>query len=104
MTPIEPMDLAEVRAAARLRGDLSLPGDKSVSHRALILAFYNFVRTGDDIADHTSLPPQEKLDRLDLLEAEFGAPAPDLCGEPPEVHADLRTGPWKGDQYNHPHV
>ena len=38
MTPIEPMDLAEVRAAARLRGDLSLPGDKSVSHRALILA------------------------------------------------------------------
>jgi squalene synthase HpnC len=40
-------------------------------HRALILAFYNFVRTGDDIADHTSLPAQEKLDRLDLLEAEL---------------------------------
>ncbi len=38
-------------------------------HRALILAFYNFVRTGDDIADHASLPPQEKLDRLDRLEA-----------------------------------
>ena len=37
-------------------------------HRALILAFYNFVRTGDDIADHESLPAQEKLDRLDRLE------------------------------------
>lgn len=40
-------------------------------HRALILAFYDFVRTGDDIADHISLPPQDKLDRLDLLEAEL---------------------------------
>ena len=40
-------------------------------HRALILAFYNFVRTGDDIADHETLPAQEKLDRLDLLETEL---------------------------------
>lgn len=40
-------------------------------HRALILAFYNFVRTGDDIADHVSLAPQDKLDKLDLLEAEL---------------------------------
>lgn len=40
-------------------------------HRALILAFYNFVRTGDDVADHPTLPAQEKLDRLDLLEAEL---------------------------------
>ncbi len=40
-------------------------------HRALILAFYNFVRTGDDIADHETLPAQEKLDRLDQLEAEL---------------------------------
>jgi len=40
-------------------------------HRALILAFYNFVRTGDDIADHATLPAQEKLDRLDLLETEL---------------------------------
>ncbi|MEW6768578.1 MAG: squalene synthase HpnC [Pseudomonadota bacterium] len=38
-------------------------------HRALILAFYNFVRTADDIADHATLPPQEKLDRLDQMEA-----------------------------------
>jgi len=38
-------------------------------HRALILAFYNFVRTADDIADHATLPPQEKLDRLDQMES-----------------------------------
>lgn len=37
-------------------------------HRALILAFYNFVRTADDIADHASLKPQQKLDLLDRLE------------------------------------
>ena len=30
--------VARVRASTRLRGDLRLPGDKSVSHRALILA------------------------------------------------------------------
>ena len=31
-------DTASVRAAVRLRGDLRLPGDKSISHRALMLA------------------------------------------------------------------
>jgi hydroxysqualene synthase len=40
-------------------------------HRALILAFYNFVRTADDIADHATLPAQDKLALLDLLEAEL---------------------------------
>jgi squalene synthase HpnC len=40
-------------------------------HRALILAFYNFVRTADDIADHATLPADEKLRYLDLLEAEL---------------------------------
>jgi len=40
-------------------------------HRALILAFYNFVRTADDIADHATLPGEEKLRLLDLLEAEL---------------------------------
>ena len=40
-------------------------------HRALILAFYNFVRTADDIADHATLPPEEKLAYLDLLENEL---------------------------------
>jgi squalene synthase HpnC len=38
-------------------------------HRGIILAFYEFVRTADDIADHSSLPPDEKLNLLDRLEA-----------------------------------
>src|SRR6266481_1637886 len=40
-------------------------------HRARILAFYNFVRTADDIADHATLAAQDKLALLDLLEAEL---------------------------------
>ena len=40
-------------------------------HRALILAFYNFVRTADDIADHATLGADEKLRFLDLFEAEL---------------------------------
>ena len=38
-------------------------------HRPAILAFYDFVRTADDIADHASLAPHEKLALLDRLEA-----------------------------------
>ncbi len=40
-------------------------------HRALILSFYNFVRTADDIADHAELSDQAKLGYLDLMEAEL---------------------------------
>jgi hydroxysqualene synthase len=38
-------------------------------HRGIILAFYEFVRIADDIADHATLAPQQKLDLLDRLEA-----------------------------------
>jgi squalene synthase HpnC len=38
-------------------------------HRGVILAFYEFVRIADDVADHASLDPDEKLARLDRLEA-----------------------------------
>lgn len=38
-------------------------------HRAAILAFYNFVRAADDIADHEGLPASDKLAMLDRLEA-----------------------------------
>lgn len=37
-------------------------------HRPAILAFYNFVRTADDIADHATLSADEKLALLDHLE------------------------------------
>ncbi len=36
--------------------------------RAPILAFYEFVRVADDIADHAALPPDQKLALLDRLE------------------------------------
>jgi hydroxysqualene synthase len=38
-------------------------------HRDVILAFYNFVRTADDIADHATLAASAKLHLLDRLEA-----------------------------------
>ncbi|MGD9542984.1 MAG: squalene synthase HpnC [Methylocystis sp.] len=38
-------------------------------NRAPILAFYEFVRAADDIADHPTLASQEKLDLLDALDA-----------------------------------
>lgn len=38
-------------------------------HRGAILAFYEFVRVADDIADHATLGEREKLDFLDRLEA-----------------------------------
>jgi squalene synthase HpnC len=37
-------------------------------HRPAILAFYNFVRTADDIADHAELAPAEKLNLLTRLD------------------------------------
>jgi hydroxysqualene synthase len=37
-------------------------------HRDVILAFYNFVRTTDDIADHATLAAPDKLRLLDRLE------------------------------------
>ena len=38
-------------------------------HRGIILAFYNFVRTADDIADHATLGENDKLVLLDRLDA-----------------------------------
>ena len=38
-------------------------------HRPAVLAFYEFVRVADDIADHAQLAPAEKLARLDRMEA-----------------------------------
>lgn len=38
-------------------------------HRGIILAFYEFVRIADDMADHATLTAQQKLDLLDRLDA-----------------------------------
>ena len=46
-------------------------------HRAPILAFYNFVRAADDISDHPTLAPADKLALLDRLEAALLQKGPD---------------------------
>jgi squalene synthase HpnC len=55
-------------------------------HRGAILAFYEFVRIADDIADHPTLTQSEKLTHLDALEA--GLTGKD--DQPPEA-VRLRT-------------
>jgi hydroxysqualene synthase len=46
-------------------------------HRAPIMAFYDFVRAADDISDHPTLAPQEKIDLLDRLDAALQGKGPD---------------------------
>src|SRR3981081_1963832 len=60
-------------------------------HRALILSFYNFVRTADDIADHATLAAEQKLGYLDLLEAELLG-----NGDTQPEAVNLRLGPSGG--------
>ena len=38
-------------------------------HRPAVLAFYRFVRTADDIADHATAPPEQKLALLEQMRA-----------------------------------
>src|ERR1700761_6317972 len=48
-------------------------------HRGAILAFYEFVRVADDIADHAPLSAQEKLAHLDALEQSLLAKNDDVA-------------------------
>lgn len=45
--------------------------------RAPIMAFYNFVRAADDISDHPTLAPQQKLDLLERLDRALTERGPD---------------------------
>ena len=45
-------------------------------HRPAVIAFYDFVRPGDDIADHPALPAAEKVALLDRMGAELTGDAP----------------------------
>lgn len=56
-------------------------------HRGAILAFYDFVRAGDDVADHADLSPERKLELLDRL-------ADALTGQGP---ADPEAEPLKAE-------
>jgi hydroxysqualene synthase len=72
-------------------------------HRGIILAFYEFVRVADDIADHATLKPDEKLAQLDRLEQNLlgnGNDNPEAVrlrnvlgerGQPPRHAQDLLT-------------
>ena len=54
------------------RGDENFPvGSRLISakYRPHIHAYYSFARNADDIADSQTLSPQEKIDRLDIMEA-----------------------------------
>lgn len=52
-------------------------------HRGAILAFYNYVRAGDDIADHNALSPDRKIAMLDgLADALTAKGPPDPEAEP----------------------
>jgi phytoene/squalene synthetase len=61
--------------------------------RAKVMAFYRFVRTADDIADSAALDEQEKLRRLDALEAT----APSVLDEVGDVEARLMLSAFRQD-------
>jgi squalene synthase HpnC len=39
------------------------------AHRAPVMTFYRFARTADDVADHATASPEEKLERLEAMRA-----------------------------------
>ena len=54
------------------RGDENFPVGSCLIHRKYrphVHAYYNFARSADDIADSPTLPPEEKIARLDIMEA-----------------------------------
>ena len=65
------LDAAQLRSG-KGAGDENFPVASwlvAPQHRRPILAFYEFVRTADDVADHPTLSEGEKLELLDGLEA-----------------------------------
>lgn len=79
MTSADAMDLSQT-ASGKTHKDENFPVASvliAARHRAPILAFYNFVRAADDIADHATLSPQQKLDGLERLEAALTVRGPD---------------------------
>jgi hydroxysqualene synthase len=79
MNGAQAMDLSET-SSGKTHKDENFPVASRLiapQHRATILAFYNFVRAADDIADHATLAPQQKLAGLDRLEAALLGKGPD---------------------------
>ena len=67
-------------------------------HRATILAFYRFARAADDVADHPRMAAEEKLRRLDELEATLIGSADSAADALPlrAVLADKKLSPQHG--------
>ncbi|HTO80388.1 MAG TPA: squalene synthase HpnC [Methylocystis sp.] len=79
MTSADTIEIANT-ASGKTHRDENFPvASKLIAppFRAPILAFYNFVRAADDISDHASLAPKEKLALLDRLEAALMKRGPD---------------------------
>jgi squalene synthase HpnC len=49
-------------------------------HRPLIMAFYDFARAADDVADASAFSPEEKVRRLDAMEAGLTGEGDDVRG------------------------
>ncbi len=86
---------ASLPGATKTHKDESFPVASRLlapAHRSVALAFYRFVRAADDIADAPDLAADEKLRRLDLMEARL------LAADPAEpvaralAEADRRHG------------
>src|SRR5262249_20376280 len=84
-TVTESIDPAALRSGKGHRDENFPVASKLIHprHRGIILAFYEFVRVADDIADHPALKEREKLDLLDRLEA-------GLTGQHDEIAAAVR--------------
>jgi len=66
----------------------------SARHRAPILAFYKFVRAGDDVADNNVLTPDKKIELLEgLADALTGDGPPDPQAEPLKAQLAARKLP-----------
>lgn len=66
------MSSAAAVASGKSHGDENFPVASHLiepRHRAPIMAFYHFVRAADDVADHATLPADEKIALLDALAA-----------------------------------
>jgi squalene synthase HpnC len=66
------MSDVETLASGKGAGDENFPVASILiapRHRPVVLAFYRVARLSDDIADHPTLPPDEKLARLAAVEA-----------------------------------
>jgi squalene synthase HpnC len=71
------MSTAEDFRSGKGEGDENFPVGSFLiepRHRPAIFAFYRFARTADDVSDHETLSPAEKLDHLERMRAT-------LCGE-----------------------